>query len=231
MHRILSALSIALVFASSPLSAAPPATLPLQPGVQMLELEAAPDALTVGQLFATAEFPPTEEWGQAVRVIQTRRDGTSPASAWYSRGAWRGSLRTMHPGMYWLVLPPSTPPQELTLPDSVVANGGRVPARFVPATGWTITTGTSGVRVQHGPLPRSSGSYSISDTLKTRWSAGSGVAVQDVDTRGTPPWIAIDLEPFGGPAGSQTVVPLPAGGRVLVPALPEFSTPPEEESE
>ncbi|MCB2213662.1 hypothetical protein KQI52_16230 [bacterium] len=204
---------------------APGEEITVRDGISWLEFGDSVDGATVESLFGS-QFPGGENFSTAPRLFTANEN---PAlAAWYHQpsGEWRGNLRNLKRGAYWLVLPPGTGQVELILPEVGLRAG--VPRSEWGATGWMIRYTASGkLSVEPSTPPKSSATYRVTEKRDSTWKAGSGVYVQDPPDTGLGGYVWVDLAPVeGGYGAKQAAVPIPERGGITVPFLPDFNTPP-----
>ncbi len=194
-------------------------------GVTWFEVETAPESSDIQQIFSD-QLPGGSSFAHSPRVITANSDST--LAAWFDRnsGSWRGTLRQIKPGAYWLVLPPSVPETELSLP-GIEVRAGSVATDW-GAKGWLIRqSGSGGISVSPSGTPKSSATYRVQEKADSTWRAGSGVYVQGAPQNNLASYIWVDLDSVSSGYGAKSAaVPLPPGGRITVPYIPDFSMPP-----
>jgi len=194
-------------------------------GVTWFDVESVSGSANVQNLFAD-QLPGGEKFSHASRLFTANDDST--LAAWYngSTGQWSGTLQSLEIGQYWLVLPPLAPESELNLP-GVTINAGSVATDW-GAKGWMIRPSAGGgLSVSPTEPPKSSATYRVQEKADSTWKASSGVYILGEPQSGLPSYIWVDLAPVNSGYGAkQAAVPLPPGGRVTVPFIPDFSTPP-----
>jgi hypothetical protein len=199
-------------------------------GVTWFQVESAPDNAQIQDLFAD-QLPGGDAFAHASRILTANTKST--LGAWYDRrsGEWKGNLRQIHPGAYWLVLPPNAPESELILP-GVTIQAGSVASDW-GATGWLIRPSANGsINISPSEQPKSSATYRVKEKADSTWKASSGVYIQGDPQSALPSYIWVDLAPVSsGYGATRAAVPMPPGGRITVPFIPDFSTPPWEEND
>ncbi len=194
-------------------------------GVTWFDVESVSGSTNVQNLFAD-QLPGGDSFANASRLFTADSDST--LAAWYdgSTGQWRGTLQTLEIGQYWLVLPPMAPESELSLP-GVTIHAGSVATDW-GSNGWMIRPSAGGgLSVSPTEPPKSSATYRVQEKADSTWKASSGVYILGEPQLPSETYIWLDLAPVSSGYGAKhAAVPLPPGGRVTVPFIPNFSAPP-----